>query len=151
MAVFFDWCSNFFWAKPPIRKPAPPLLDKLEPPQKNTPCSFHCMALSQISRMGNDRARAYFKRKISEGKSKSQAFVCLRRQMVNVVWMMLKHKTIYRNAWLFLIADLPSASPSLPTAFFSAGLESVFCKAKYATRVNGGKWGYVRYFLGKWG
>jgi len=29
---------------------------------------------------------------------------------------------------------LPSASPSLPTAFFSVGLESVFCKAKYATR-----------------
>jgi len=61
-------------------------------------CAFHRMALSQISRMGNDRAQAYFKRKISEGKSKSQALVCLRRQMVNIVWMMMKHKTIYRNA-----------------------------------------------------
>ena len=61
-------------------------------------CAFHRMALAQISRMGNDRARAYFKRKISEGKSKSQALVCLRRQMVNIIWMMLKHKTIYRNA-----------------------------------------------------
>ncbi len=61
-------------------------------------CAFHRMALSQISRMGNDRARVYFKRKISEGKSKSQALVCLRRQMVNIVWMILKHKTIYRNA-----------------------------------------------------
>mgnify|MGYP001562355968 FL=1 len=61
-------------------------------------CAFHRMALSQISRMGNDKARAYFKRKISEGKSKSQALVCLRRQMVNIVWMMLKHKTVYRNA-----------------------------------------------------
>lgn len=61
-------------------------------------CAFHRMALSQISRMGNDRARAYFKRKISEGKSKSQALVCLRRQMVNIIWMMLKHKTVYRNA-----------------------------------------------------
>jgi len=60
-------------------------------------CAFHRMALSQISRMGNDRAKQYFKRKISEGKSKSQALVCLRRQMVNIVWMMLKHKTIYRN------------------------------------------------------
>jgi len=37
-------------------------------------------------------------RKISEGKSKSQALVCLRRQMVNIVWMMMKHKTVYRNA-----------------------------------------------------
>ena len=60
-------------------------------------CAFHRMALSQISRMGNDRAKQYFKRKISEGKSKSQALVCLRRQMVNIIWMMLKHKTIYRN------------------------------------------------------
>ena len=48
--------------------------------------------------MGNEKAKQYFKRKISEGKSKSQALVCLRRQMVNIVWMMLKHKTIYRNA-----------------------------------------------------
>ena len=60
-------------------------------------CAFHRMALSQISRMGNDKARTYFKRKVSEGKSKSQALVCLRRQMVNIVWMMLKHKTMYRT------------------------------------------------------
>ena len=58
--------------------------------------AFHRMALSQISRSGNDKARTYFKRKISEGKSKSQALVCLRRQMVNIVWMMLRHKTEYR-------------------------------------------------------
>jgi transposase len=58
--------------------------------------AFHRMALSQISRSGNDAARAYFKRKISEGKTKAQALVCLRRQLVNVVWMMLKHKTEYR-------------------------------------------------------
>ena len=61
-------------------------------------CAFHRMALSQISRMGNEKAKEYFKRKVSEGKSKSQALVCLRRQMVNIIWMMLKHKTIYRNA-----------------------------------------------------
>lgn len=58
-------------------------------------CAFHRMALSQISRMGNDKARAYFKKKVSEGKSKNQALVCLRRQMVPIVWMMLKHKTTY--------------------------------------------------------
>jgi transposase len=57
--------------------------------------AFHRMALSQISRSGNEAARIYFKRKISEGKSKSQALVCLRRQMVNIVWMMMKHKTEY--------------------------------------------------------
>ena len=59
-------------------------------------CAFHRMALSQISRMGNDKARAYFQKKVSEGKSKNQALVCLRRQMVSIVWMMLKHQTTYR-------------------------------------------------------
>ena len=59
-------------------------------------CAFHRMALSQISRMGNPAAQRYFKRKVSEGKSKSQALVCLRRQMVNIVWMMMKHKTEFR-------------------------------------------------------
>jgi len=58
--------------------------------------AFHLMALSQISRSGNPKARDYFLRKVSEGKSKSQALVCLRRQMVNIVWMMMKHKTLYR-------------------------------------------------------
>jgi transposase len=53
---------------------------------------FHRMALSQISITGNPVAKAYFKRKVAEGKSKSQALVCLRRQMVNVVWMLMKHK-----------------------------------------------------------
>lgn len=57
--------------------------------------AFHRMALSQISRSGNEAARSYFKRKVSEGKTKAQALVCLRRQLVNVVWMMLKHKTEY--------------------------------------------------------
>ena len=57
--------------------------------------AFHRMALSQISRMGNDAGREYFKRKISEGKTKAQALVCLRRQMVNIIWMMMKHKTAY--------------------------------------------------------
>lgn len=58
--------------------------------------AFHRMALSQISRMGNPLAQKYFKKKVSEGKSKSQALVCLRRQMVNIVWMMMKHKTEYQ-------------------------------------------------------
>jgi transposase len=59
-------------------------------------CAFHRMALSQMSRSGNVAARAYFLRKVSEGKSKSQALVCLRRQMVNLVWSLMKHRTLYR-------------------------------------------------------
>jgi len=61
-------------------------------------CAFHRMALSQISRSGNEKAKTYFKKKISEGKSKSQALVSLRRHMVNIIWCMMKHKTAYRNA-----------------------------------------------------
>lgn len=60
--------------------------------------AFHRMALSQISRSGNEKAKQYFKRKITEGKSKSQALVCLRRQLIPIVWMMMKHKTEYRTA-----------------------------------------------------
>lgn len=62
-------------------------------------CALFRMALSQISGTGNEKARAYFKRKVSEGKSKSQALVCLRRQMVAIVWMMMKHKTTYDACW----------------------------------------------------
>jgi len=58
--------------------------------------TFHRMALSQISRSGNERARTYFKKKQSEGKSKSQSLVCLRRHMVTLVWSMMKHKTEYQ-------------------------------------------------------
>lgn len=61
-------------------------------------CAFHRMALSQISRSGNEKAKSYFKRKVSEGKSKSQALVCLRRQMVNIIWCMMKNKTVYKIA-----------------------------------------------------
>jgi len=58
-------------------------------------CAFHRLALTQISRMGNKKAKTYFLRKISEGRSKQQALVCLRRQIVNIIWMMMKHKTNY--------------------------------------------------------
>lgn len=58
-------------------------------------CAFHRLSLTQISRMGNEKAKAYFLRKISEGRSKSQSLVCLRRQIVNIIWMMMKHKTDY--------------------------------------------------------
>lgn len=58
--------------------------------------AFHRMALSQISRSGNINARNYFKKKVGEGKSKSQALVCLRRHMVTLVWNLMKHKDEYR-------------------------------------------------------
>jgi hypothetical protein len=39
---------------------------------------------------------AYFQRKISEGKTKSQALVCIMRRLVNIVYGMMKNKMEYR-------------------------------------------------------
>ena len=57
--------------------------------------AFHVMALAQISPTGNARGRKYFEKKVSEGKSKAQALVYLRRQLVNVIWCMMKYKTVF--------------------------------------------------------
>lgn len=40
---------------------------------------------------------SYFMRKISEGKTKSQALVCIMRRLVNIVYGMMKNKTEYRE------------------------------------------------------
>lgn len=39
---------------------------------------------------------AYFHRKMAEGKTKKQAFVCIMRRLVNIVYSILKNKTPYR-------------------------------------------------------
>lgn len=57
--------------------------------------AFHRIALSQISGSGNQYAKEYFKKKVSEGKSKNQALCCLKRKLVNIIYMMLKHKQSY--------------------------------------------------------
>ena len=57
--------------------------------------AIHYVALSQISRSGNDIAREYFQKKIGEGKSKMQALCCLKRRLVSIIYMMLKHHREY--------------------------------------------------------
>lgn len=57
--------------------------------------AVHRIALSQISRSGNERAKEYFKRKVSEGKTKSQALCCLKRRLIDIIFMMLKYKQPY--------------------------------------------------------
>lgn len=57
--------------------------------------AIHRIALSQISNSGNQYAKAYFKKKVTEGKSKNQALCCLKRKLVNIIYMMLKHKQAY--------------------------------------------------------
>ena len=40
---------------------------------------------------------SYYMRKIGEGKTKSQALVCIMRRLVNIVYGMIKNKTEYRE------------------------------------------------------
>ena len=40
---------------------------------------------------------SYYMRKIGEGKTKSQALVCIMRRLVNIVYGMMKNKTEYRE------------------------------------------------------
>jgi len=58
--------------------------------------AIHRIALSQIGRNGNKYSKEYFRKKITEGKSKTQALCCLKRRLVNIIFMMLKHKQEYR-------------------------------------------------------
>lgn len=57
--------------------------------------AIHRIALSQISRSGNQYAKEYFQRKISEGKTKAQSLCCLKRRLVDIIFMMLKYKQPY--------------------------------------------------------
>lgn len=53
--------------------------------------AFHMIALGQ--RRCNPLARAYYAKKLSEGKTDREAMRCLKRQLVNVVYRLLRHKT----------------------------------------------------------
>lgn len=58
--------------------------------------AIHRVALSQISRSGNQEAKTYFQRKLSEGKTKSQSLCCLKRRLVDIIFMMLKYQQPYQ-------------------------------------------------------
>ncbi len=60
--------------------------------------AVHRIALSQLGRQGNIYSKEYFQKKIAEGKNKSQAICCLKRKLINIIFMMLKHKTAYDYA-----------------------------------------------------
>lgn len=44
----------------------------------------------------NPLLRAYFESKVSEGKTKIQALLCIMRRLVNIIYSMMKNKTVYR-------------------------------------------------------
>lgn len=57
--------------------------------------ALYQIALTQISNQGIAKAKAYFQKKVDEGKSKKHALTCLKRQIVDIVWSMLKEKRAY--------------------------------------------------------
>ena len=50
----------------------------------------------QGDKLRNSVFYEYFKRKISEGKTKLQAMVCIIHKLVNIIYGVLKNKTEYR-------------------------------------------------------
>lgn len=57
--------------------------------------AFYQIALTQISNQGIPKAKAYFQKKLGEGKSKKHALTCLKRQISDIVWSMLREKRAY--------------------------------------------------------
>ena len=61
---------------------------------------FYFMAVTMVSKPKNGIPNHpvfydYYMRKIGEGKTKSQALVCIMRRLVNIVYGMMKNKTEY--------------------------------------------------------
>ena len=50
--------------------------------------AIHLIAVTQV-RMRNSVGRAYFDKKIAEGKSRNEAMRCLKRRLVNHIWRMM--------------------------------------------------------------
>lgn len=54
---------------------------------------FYQIALTQIRYV--PIAKAYYEKKLNQGKTKKQALHCLMRRLVNIIWMMYKHNQSY--------------------------------------------------------
>jgi len=51
--------------------------------------------LTRKSRHVNPEMRAYFEYKISKGKTKIQALLCIMRRLVRIIYAMMKYQTTY--------------------------------------------------------
>lgn len=53
------------------------------------------IALSQIGRRGCQEGKAYYRKKLKEGKSKQQAIRCLMRQLTKILYQMIREERLY--------------------------------------------------------
>lgn len=58
--------------------------------------AFCQIGFDRSGRPRNSKAREYFLRKISEGKTKKEALTCLQRRLCDIIYAMMKNKTEYR-------------------------------------------------------
>lgn len=58
--------------------------------------AVHLIALAQIGHSGNQTSKAYFVKKVAEGKSKAHALCCLKRRLIEIIFLMMKYKQEYR-------------------------------------------------------
>jgi len=64
---------------------------------------FHQVALQSINPRGKQKTLInpifydYYQKKLSEGKTKTQALKCVQRRLVNIIYNMMKHKRPYIN------------------------------------------------------
>lgn len=56
---------------------------------------FKSISISQIGKNGCQKAKAYFRKKVKEGKSKKQALKCLMRQNVKIIYCIMKEQRPY--------------------------------------------------------
>lgn len=57
--------------------------------------ALYQLALSQIGNRGIESAKEYYQKKVNEGKSKKHALTCLKRQLIEIVWCLLKEQRVY--------------------------------------------------------
>jgi len=57
--------------------------------------TFKSIALAQIGRRGSQQAKAYYRKKLKEGKSKKQSLKCLMRQNVKIIFSIMKEQRPY--------------------------------------------------------
>jgi Transposase and inactivated derivatives len=74
--------------------------------------TFYFIAMGSVTVSKDDTARHplfrdYYLRKLLEGKSKSQALVCIMRQLVDIIFSMMKHKTEWKQP--DYVRQIPSA------------------------------------------
>jgi transposase len=79
--------------------------------------AIYQIALCQIAcdRSGNPKnpkARAYFLKKIAEGKTKKEALTCLQRRLCDIIYSMMKNKSEYRLSFKHE-SPQPKSNPTL--------------------------------------